>query len=120
MKRLVLPFAAAAAAVAAVPALAQQPQGPGPGSGGGFPGPMWGYGHMWGGGWGDGWHGGFFFHPLLAILAFVGFLALLRWVFFGFRHGCPYHGRWRHRRYGGGSEALDILEERLARGEIGK
>ena len=63
--------------------------------------------HMWG--WG-GWHGGMFFGPLLWIIVIFGLVALFT------RFGLWGH-RGYHRRPGG---ALDILEERFARGEIDK
>jgi len=63
--------------------------------------------HMWG--WG-GWHGGMFFGPLLWIIVIFGLVALFT------RFGLWSH-RGYHRRPGG---ALDILEERFARGEIDK
>jgi putative membrane protein len=61
--------------------------------------------HMWGG-----WHAGMFFGPLLWIIVIFGLVAL-----FG-RYSLWGH-RGYHRRPGG---ALDILEERFARGEIDK
>lgn len=103
MKRLGLLLVAGAIALAAVPALAQQS----PDSGG--PGPMYGYGHMWGGGW----HPGMVFGPLVMLLALVGIVALVVWLARAFRDGGYRHG-------GSGRRALEILEERLARGEIGK
>ncbi len=107
MKRLGLLLASGAIALAVVPAFAQQ----GPDSGG--PGPMYGYGHMWGGGWGGFWHPGMVFGPLVMLLALVGIVALIVWLVRGFGDGGHRHG-------GSGRRALEILEERLARGEIGK
>jgi putative membrane protein len=86
--------------LSALPALAQQ-------TGNAAPSPDYGYYrhmHMWG--------GGFFFHPLLSLLVIVAIFAILARIF-----------GWRHRGYGryrGGGGALDILEERFARGEIDK
>lgn len=91
-------------ALYALPALAQQT-----GNGNAGPGPDHGYGyqhmHMWG------WHGGMMFHPLLWLLVLVVIAALAARA-----GGWNRHGAYR-RRWGG---ALDILEERFARGEIDK
>ena len=64
--------------------------------------------HMWG--WGGGWHPGMFFGPLLSLIVIFCLVALFT------RFGWWGHHGYRHR--GGG--ALDILEERFARGEIDK
>ena len=102
MMRIGLLLASGLIALAAMPGLAQQ--GPGPGE----PGPMYGYGHMWGGGW----HPGMVFGPVVMLLALVGIVALIVWLVRAFGDGAH--------RHGGGRRALEILEERLARGEIGK
>lgn len=101
--KLITAFAAAGAFVlGALPALAQQATGnAAPGSDYGYYRHM----HMWGG-------GGFFFHPLLSLLILVAIVALIARAFGWHRRGY-YRGRM-----GGG--ALDILEERFARGEIDK
>jgi putative membrane protein len=98
-------------AVAALPAIAQQspaPVSPGPGCG-------YGYGHMWG------WHPGFIIGPIVMCLILVGLIALVAlaarscWHHcHGGRRGCPFCG------HGQGRAALDILEERFAKGEIDK
>jgi putative membrane protein len=120
--------------ISALPAFAQQQQPATPN----IPAPPYGYGHMWGGPWG--WHaGGWGSHPLPIIgvivgaifvgLAIIGLMAIFVWLvrwatrgypFYGhgFHHthdGCPYCGG-----HGRGRGALDVLEERLARGEIDK
>lgn len=108
-------------AILSTPALAQ----PAPGTGAQGPYPP--YGRMMWGSWGWGWHPGMVFGPIVIVLALVGTIALiaslLRWTAFGgfhrqgfYRHGgrCPYCG------HGGGRAAIDILDERLARGEIDK
>lgn len=112
MRYAVSLFAAVLVALATRPALAQM----GPGYG-------YGYGHMWdGGGWGHGW----FIGPVMMVLFVVGIIVLIvalwRW---GSRtgHPGPYHGHGfcPHCGYGRAHRraALDILEERFAKGEIG-
>jgi putative membrane protein len=108
-------------AVAALPALAQQPQtapslpaGP--------------YGHMmWGGPWG--WHPFMIVVPIFAVLAIIGIMTIFVWLVRWATRGNPFYGHGFHhshhgcRRCGGpdrGRAALDILEERFARGEIEK
>jgi len=95
--------------------------------------PFPGHGHLWGrgmmGGCGCGghWGGGMLFHPLFAILALIGLIAVVMWVVRLIRHGYG-HGPHGYHEYGGmhdhgamgGGRALDILAERFARGEIGK
>jgi putative membrane protein len=98
MKRIGSIVAAGLVALSALPAFAQQT--------GTTPSPDYGYRHM------HMWGGGMFFHPLLSLLVIVAIVAILARIF-GWRH-CGY-GRYR-----GGGGALDILEERFARGEIDK
>jgi putative membrane protein len=98
MNRIHAIIAGCLVAASALPALAQQT------SSGTGPNPGYGYHHMW--------HGGMIFHPLLSLLVIVAIVAILARIF-----------GWRHRGYGryrGGGGALDILEERFARGEIDK
>jgi len=103
MKGIGLLLASSMVALAAMPGLAQPSPGPSE------PGPMmYGYGHMWGGGW----HPGMVFGPVVMLLALVGIVALIVWLVRAFGDGAH--------RHGGGRRALEILEERLARGEIGK
>jgi putative membrane protein len=118
MKRVLLAGGAVALSLAALPAFAQQAAG-----NGGGPGPMYGYGHMWGWGGGMGWHIGIMFFPFLLLLALIGVVALILWLVRWsspagrHHHGCPHcWHRWQQQ----GRGALDILEERFARGEIGK
>lgn len=105
-------LASSAIALATLPVFAQESPGPG------GPGPMYGYGHMWGGGW----HLGMVFAPFVMMLALIGTVVLIVWLVRCFSHGgyhghggCPFCGHHRH-----GRAALEILEERLAKGEIGK
>ncbi len=107
------------ALLVAAPALAQQGSQTQPP---GTPGP-WGY-HpmMWGGGWG--WHPGFIFGPIMMLLALVGTVAIVLWIVRGFSHGGFHHmhghGWGPPGGRGYGRQAVDILEERFARGEIDK
>jgi putative membrane protein len=117
MKRLVPTFFAGALAFVALPAWSQQT----PPSGGNpnipYPyGPM-----MWHDGWG--WHPGMFLAPFVFLLALIGTVALIlwlvRWASGGQHHG--WHQHFAHgSRPGPSRAAIDILEERFARGEIDK
>ena len=117
MKALKLLILGCVGLAVAAPAWAQQT--PTPGS----PGP-WGYPHMmWGGGWG--WHPGMIFGPFFMLLMLVGVVVLVAWLV----RGPAYHGFHRHHGSGWcphcgrgdqGHEALNILEQRFARGEIEK
>ena len=110
MKRLASIAARCFIVFAAEPCLAQQPTNSLE--------PPYGYHHMWGGGpWG--WHAGMVFGPIVMLLTIVGVAALIvllmRGTGYGYRHGdWPSYGRWH------GRGALDILEERSAKGEIDK
>ena len=115
MKRLGILVASSVVALAAVPALAQQNPSPG------GTGPMY-YGHMWGGGWG--WHAGIVLGPFVLLLALIGVVSLILWLVRWHSHGAHHHwyghGYYPHGGPGHGRAALDILEERFARGEIDK
>jgi putative membrane protein len=101
-------------AVAALPALAQQ-QGPAPNVGV-PPQYPYGYGHMM---WdGPGWRPFMIVGPIFALLALIGIMAIFVWLVRWATQGSPFHGRGLHPFYGRG--ALEILEERFARGEIDK
>jgi putative membrane protein len=90
---------AGAGMLAAFPALAQ--------SASDF-GPRYGYGPMWGG-WG--WFPGMVLGPLMMLIIIGVTVALVVWLVRGFGHvEHPRHSR----------AALDILEQRFARGEIDK
>ena len=79
-------------------------------------GPMWSEGQMWG----YGPH--MIIGPVMMLLALVGGVALILWLVRAFSHrghglaGCPHCGHGG----GPGHNALNILAERFARGEIDK
>ena len=103
-------------AAAASPALAQATQNATPPAAPPYGyGPMWGYGHhMWG-------HWGWGFHPFASALMIVAIVFVIIFLVRLLRWGGYYgHHRFRHGAYGRGSTALDILEERFAKGEIDK
>jgi putative membrane protein len=114
MKRLGFSITSCAIFLApAVSALAQQSPPPG------GPDPGYGYGHMWGSGWG--WHLGMIFGPIAMLLFLVGAVAVIVCLARGFSHGGRFgHGICPRCGYGRGRAALDILEERFAKGEIDK
>ncbi len=111
-------------AVAALPALAQQ-QAPAPPS---VPPAPYGYDHfMWGGPWG--WHPFMVVGPIFVLLAIIGMMAIFVWLVRWATHGYPFYGHGTHHFHGGcpwggghgrGRAALDVLDERFAKGEIDK
>lgn len=113
MKRLGLFLTTCVIAFATLPAFAQQETVPG--------GRLYPYG-MWHGGWG--WHPGMVLAPFVILLALIGFVAVIMWLVRYFSHyGHHRHGFCPHCGLGHGAHeraALDILEERFAKGEIDK
>ena len=95
------PLAAVVALLSATQMAASQERGPGEE----FYGSMWGHGPMWGGGYGMGYG---LFGGLMMLLFWVILIALVvlavRW--------------WMEQGSGKRSSALEILQERLAKGEI--
>jgi len=121
MKRLSYLVTGLALSVMSLPAFAQsapdqaaRPDNPAYGYG-----PMmWGYRGHWRDGWG--WGPGGVFHgfamALFIVFCVFALIAVIRWFSHG-RYGLYGHHQGFHGR---GSSALDILEERFARGEIDK
>jgi len=110
-------------AVAALPALAQQ-QEPN------VPAVPYGYGHMMWGGPGWGWHPFMALGPIFVLLAIIGVMVVFVWLVRWATRGYPFydHGHGIHHGHGGcpccgghgHRAALDILDERFAKGEIDK
>jgi len=67
--------------------------------------------------WHHGWHGHGFFGPFVPVLAVIGAIAVVLWIARWAGLGPAARGG---QRPAAGSRALDILEERFARGEIDK
>lgn len=112
-------------AVAALPALAQQQEQAAPN----VPALPYPYAHMvWGGSWG--WHPFIMiFGMICMLLAIVGLMAIFVWLVRWATHGYPFYGHGFRHFHGGcpwcgspgrGRAALDILDERFAKGEIDK
>ncbi len=115
-------------AVAALPAFAQQQGQAAPN----VPIAPYGYGHMWGGlGWG--WHPFSVVAPIFVLffvlLAIIGIMVIFVWLVRWATHGYPFYGHGLHHGHGGcpccgghghGRAAIDILDERFAKGEIDK
>ena len=115
-------------AVAVLPALAQQQGQAAPND----PVAPYGYGHMlWGG---QGWGGNPFmvvcavFVLLFVLLAIIGMMVIFVWLVRWATRAYPFYGHGLHHVHGGcpccgggrGRAALDILDERFAKGEIDK
>jgi putative membrane protein len=115
LRRLV---AFAVFAIAALPALAQQQ---GPTQNVPTPPPFpYGYGHMMWGGPGWGWHPFMIAEPIFMVFAILGIMAIFVWLVRWAVHGFPFYRHGFHHFLHGRSTALDILEERFAKGEIDK
>ena len=94
-------------AVAALPAFAQQQPTPN------VPSPQW-----------DGWHHHHhhafaMIGPIFVVLAIIGLMTIFVWLVRWATRGHPFYGGFV-RGGGRGRTALDILDERFARGEIDK
>ena len=108
MKRLGSVATTCLTLIATASAVAQQIPNPS------TPEPPYGYyHHMWGGPWE--WHTGMIIGPM-TLLIFIGIVALIVLLLRGFGyHAGPPYGMMPY-----GRGALDILEERFAKGEIDK
>ena len=120
MKRLGFVVTTAVIALLSLPAFAQQQ---GPGNGGAAPMFMFHRGAMGPYGW-DGPHHGMFLAPFVLLLALIGFVTVIMILvrLFSLRDHRPWRGLGGpgFRGQWSGRSAIDILEERFARGEIDK
>jgi putative membrane protein len=116
-------------AVAALPALAQQQGQAAPN----VPAAPYGYDHMIWGGPGWGWHPFTVVAPIFVLffvmLAIIGIMVIFVWLVRWATRGYPFYGHGLHHGHGGcpccgghghGRAAIDILDERFAKGEIDK
>ena len=105
-------------AVAALPALAQQQEQAAPT----VPAAPYGYGYghmMWSGpGWG--WHPFMVVGPIIVLLAIIGMMVIFVWLVRWATRGYPFYDQGIRHHPGRERAALDILDERFARGEIDK
>lgn len=117
MKRSRIVLTSLVFALMSLPVLAQQPV-----SGNGPPPPVFQPGP-----WHHGWHGphhGMFLAPFVLLLALIGVVTVIMILVRlfsrrGYRHWRGYGGPGYHGQ-SGGRTAIDIVEERFARGEIDK
>ena len=93
-------------AESALPALAQQQATPN------VPSPQWG-------GWHHHHHAFAIIGPIFVVLAIIGMMTIFVWLVRWATRGYPFYGGFV-RGGGPGRAALDILDERFARGEIDK
>ncbi len=119
LRRLVAPAVSLVFAISSLPALAQQQTTQNVPTPPPYPYPS---GHMmWGGPGGWGWRPGLVIAcTIFAILAIIGIMVVFVWLVRWAVHGFPFHRHGLHHFLQGRSTALDVLEERFARGEIDK